>query len=588
MSSYSPETSHEVVEFLTKNGLISLTQRNDLKKLSREHKMNELDVMLKFFPENEDQVPVVLQKIHKLNYEKYIPQKKDEMLQIAGFIMVKREGDEPLLIAYDPQVIIDYFNYLLPNTVILSQDEFKKHYSKDLPKAQQSDINIIDVITDGVSIKSATEIVGQKEEDEEEISEDAVKQLDKIIRGSIQSNASDVHIEVDSDKSGIIFYRVRCRVDGVLKEIFRSNNFDVFSGILTQVKLRSGLKLDETRLPQDGRMNYSIFGTVYSFRISTKPVIVIDMKKGGEVQMEKIVIRKMPDVSNLGLAQLENTEYAVKQLVEASSLANGFNVITGPTGSGKTTLLYAILGDIDTETKNVSTIEDPVEAEIKQVNQTQVLPEIGLDFSRVLRAELRQDPDIIMVGEMRDRETAEIAAEASLTGHLVFSTLHTKDAVSSITRLINMGVPSFIVSSALAYCVAQRLVRKLCPHCKKKTKDINHFKKNFIEPAYKKIQNKKVKAFFEKNMKKMDVYTENKEGCKKCMQTGYSGRTAILEIFKIDEECEDIILKKNANETLLQEIAIKNGMMTMEQDGLVKVMQGITSYDELYTVLVIE
>jgi len=588
MISYALETSHVVIDFLIKNALISLTHKVELKKLAQQHKLNELDVLLKFFPENEEKVAEILQRVYKLNYTSYEPKDGDESYRLSDFLVIRRKDNEPIIVSHDPQTVIDYFNFLLPGTIIIPRPAFEELWSKNERDATQDDIDMLSLSTSKVIKITHAEEVKEESGEDEEVSEDAVKQLDRIIRDAITANASDIHIEIDTDRNGILFYRVRNRVDGVLSEIFESNNLDVFSGILTQVKLRSGLKLDETRLPQDGRMNYSLFGVVHSFRISTKPVIVIDMKKGGEVQMEKIVVRKMPDVSNLGLETLQNTEYAVNQLKESSEFANGFNVITGPTGSGKTTLLYAILGDIDRITKNVSTIEDPVEAELKNVNQTQVLPEIGLNFARVLRAELRQDPDIIMVGEMRDKETAEIAAEASLTGHLVFSTLHTKDAVSSITRLINMGLPPFIVSSALAYCVAQRLVRKLCVHCKEKVDKPTDFSHKYIDPVLKKIKNPEVKTFFEGVMKKIELYQAKEGGCTKCLGTGYKGRTAILEVFKINEDAEDIILHKEANETMLQDIAEKGGMMTMEMDGLVKVMRGVTSYKEVYSVLVID
>lgn len=582
---FAIETSNDVIQFLKKNGFITLMQESELKQSAKEQKMNELDALLKFFPENEEQVAKILQKIHKLTQEDYYPKEGDEIFQLPGFLYVKRKFDDAVLLTYDPQTVEDYFNYLLPQTIILTRSAFTELSSKTYPKPDSSDIQILSVHADGVRITSAEELV-KKQETEEEVSEDAVKQLDKIIKQSVQMNASDVHIEVDTDETGTVYYKVRLRIDGVLQETLQSKKMDVFSGILSQVKLKSGLRLDETRLPQDGRLNYSIFGTMYSFRVSTKPVIVIDMKQGGEMQIEKIVIRKMPDIGNLTLAKLGNTEYAIKQLQEASDLAHGFNVVTGPTGSGKTTLLYALIRNIDTARKNVSTIEDPVEAELRNVNQTQVQPEIGLNFSRVLRAELRQDPDIIMVGEMRDKETAEIAAEASLTGHLVFSTLHTKNAVSSVTRLINMGLPSFIVGSALSYCIAQRLIRKLCPHCKKEVVDLGAFKKDYVQAVLQKIKSKEARDYFEKEVTTMKPYTAQKDGCDRCFHTGYAGRTAILEVFKITEKAEQIILKQEANEMLLQEEAEETGMMTMEADGMIKVMRGGVSVEELYTVLV--
>lgn len=583
---YSLETSTDTIEFLKKNALIMMGQIEELKKKAKELGVTELDVLLKLFPENEESVARIIRKLYGTK-KTYDATPQDQFFRVddmPGVIFVKR-GDkkEPLLLTHDPQYVSEYFNYVVEQTVVLPWSELQTITAQKLPAANPAEIDALVLGSPDVSIQ---DVRIKQEKSDDGIDEDAVRQLDKLIDEAIKKNASDVHLEVDSDEDGILYYKVRYRIDGTLIEVHRSKNLEVFAGMLSQIKLKAGLKLDETRLPQDGRMNYMLKGQTYSFRISTKPVVVVDMKKAGENQKEKVVIRKMPDVSNLSLDSLHFHAYNLTKLREISELANGFNVITGPTGSGKTTTLYALLSSIDRVTKNVSTIEDPVEAEIKGINQTQILPEIGLTFARVLRAELRQDPDIIMVGEMRDRETAEIATEASLTGHLVLSTLHTKDAVSSITRLINMGVPNFIVASALSSCLAQRLVRKLCPHCKEKVADPKPIIEQYIKPAMAKIKNPEVKKLFKEAYDQMEIATEHRGGCKACNKAGYTGRAAILEIFLLNPTAEEIILRKNADEMLLQEEAEKSGMLTIELDGLIKVMQGLTSVEELYSVLV--
>ena len=587
MLPYSLETSTAVIAFLQKNAVILTSQIDELREQAKKHDMTDLDALLKFFPENEDRVADIIRRVHKIE-KSYVREPEDLFFcvpDIPDAIFVKRADNTACLLIHDPQGVSDYFNYVIEQTVILSPTELVALTADDMPLADQADIEQLSLSSDAVTI-DRTEVQNVNQPADDEIDEDAVRQLDSIIRETIKRDASDVHMEVDSDNNSVLYYRVRHRVDGRLKETSSSKNIDVFAGMLSQIKLKAGLKLDETRLPQDGRMNYSLKGIAYSFRVSTKPVVVVDVKHGGESQKEKIVIRKMPDISQLQLEKLDIHPYNLARLQAASLEAHGFNVITGPTGSGKTTTLYALLSSIDRATKNVSTIEDPVEAEIKGINQTQILPEIGLTFARVLRAELRQDPDIIMVGEMRDCETAEIAAEASLTGHLVFSTLHTKNAISSITRLINMGVPSFIVASAVSYCIAQRLMRELCAHCKEEVKDQDAILNKSMQPILKKIQNKKVKSEFEQAMKTAAIHAAKKGGCAECNGSGYKGRLAILEVFQLNETSEEVILHANADEVKLQDIAESEGMLTIEQDGLIKVMQGGTTIEELYTVLV--
>jgi type II secretory ATPase GspE/PulE/Tfp pilus assembly ATPase PilB-like protein len=586
MLQYSLETSVYVMSFLIKNSLLSLPQEKELITLSKQQNKTPLDILLHLFPDNEEKIREIIANIHKVSQEK--PSLKGGTIKKHHNFCIWISPTDKYILCHDPQYVIEYYNYIIPGVRILTKTEYDDIVAQKLENASKEELLSFTLSLKKAKIMSVKELKTSSYS-EEEIGEDAVKQLDNIIKKSVDFGSSDIHIEVDSDDKGEVFYLVRYRVDGVLHTEIKSKNMDVHAGLISQIKLKSGLKLDENRLPQDGRMTYSLFGEIYSFRVSLKPVIVYDAKSNGmDSQREKIVIRKMPDVNNLTLNILGHNAYNTELLKESCSLANGFNIITGPTGSGKTTLLYALLRDIDTYQKNVSTIEDPVEAELKHINQSQVHPEIGLTFSKVLRAELRQDPDIIMVGEMRDSETAEIAAEASLTGHLVFSTLHTKNAVSSITRLINMGLPPFIVASALSFCVAQRLVRKLCDHCKIPDPNAKKTIQEKILPSLKRIPSKDVSAFFKDILKNPNIHVASKEGCPKCKHLGYTGRTAVIEVARITEEIERIIMHKNADELLLQEVAEKNGMMTMEQDGIYKVLSGLTSLEELYTILVAE
>jgi type IV pilus assembly protein PilB len=383
-----------------------------------------------------------------------------------------------------------------------------------------------------------------------------VKAVNAIIAESINLGASDIHIEPMEKE-----LKIRFRVDGILRT-YKSWPAHIKDAIVARIKIMSHLDISEKRLPQDGRIRFKVNNRKYDLRVSTLPT----------VYGEKIVMRLQDAESylNVELEDLGFEEDDLKLVREAIYSPWGMVLVTGPTGSGKTTTLYSALMERNTDDVSIMTAEDPVEVSIPGINQVHVKEEIGLTFATTLRAFLRQDPDIILVGEIRDRETAEIAVKAALTGHLVFSTLHTNDAPSTITRLVDIGVDKFLVSTAVHTIIAQRLIRKLCNNCK--------------EPANYTPEVLKTFGFSDEDIQKGQFFVHHPKGCDKCGGTGYKGRAAVHEILKLDENIIKAINEgKTADE--LREIAIKAGMRTLYKDGLIKMKKGITDIAEIERVL---
>ncbi len=384
-----------------------------------------------------------------------------------------------------------------------------------------------------------------------------------VLRHAVDGNASDIHIEPTRDK-----VRVRFRLDGVLHaSLFLP--LKILPAVVARIKILSTLKIDETRVPQDGRFSAKIEGRNVDFRVSTFPTSL----------GEKVAIRILdPSKRKADFESLGITGRNLKVIEEALKKPYGMILATGPTGSGKTTTLYAILGLLNKEEANVMTLEDPVEYFMEGVNQSQINPEIGYTFATGLRHMLRQDPDILMVGEIRDEETASLAIHATLTGHLVLSSLHTSNTLGVIPRLIDMGIKPFLISPTLSIALAQRLARMLCPNCKKKVKP---------EPAIKKIILKEIEKFppaVKKDFHFGDSsYIYESNGCKKCNNTGYAGRIGVFEILDMTDELSKIILK-DPSESAIQKEAQRQGMITMKQDGIIKVLQGVTSFEEVMSV----
>jgi type IV pilus assembly protein PilB len=403
---------------------------------------------------------------------------------------------------------------------------------------------------------------------------DAQDQLERVLKGAIDMGASDIHIDLD-EHDGRLVSRIRFRIDGQCRDMVIDPRKVLYEGMVSRLKSLSYCRLDESRIPQDGRMSYVYQGKTYEFRISFNPVT-----KKSE-QLEKVVLRQMADVSKCSLEQLDVHPYNLPFFREAISLPYGFNIVTGPTGSGKTTTLYSVLHEVDRVGKNVCSIEEPIEAEVARVNQTQVRHDIGLDFAKVLRALLRQDPDVIMVGEMRDLETAETALDAALTGHVVWSTLHTNSAVASISRLIQMGIKDYMAAHALAFIFAQRLIRRLCTACREPDPYAQDIVQDKIFKAFSNASDP-VKATLNESLQNVQIY-KNREGtsCHECSGRGYKGRVGVMEALQMNQDIRECVLKDQGNEHRLQEIAIRSGMMTMEQYGYLKVLEGKTSVEEV-------
>ncbi len=424
---------------------------------------------------------------------------------------------------------------------------------------QTSASEIMEGIDLGVDIEEET--ATEEEETTEELEAEAeeapiVKASRLIIVNAVRMGASDIHIEPFEKE-----VRIRYRVDGILRTVQRFPT-TIKDALVARYKIMANLDIAEKRVPQDGRIRIKIEGKPIDLRVSTLPT----------VYGEKIVMRIQDAQAYLGL-KLEDLGFEpddLEKIRKAIYSPWGMVLVTGPTGSGKTTTLYTALMERNKEDVNISTAEDPVEVSIPGINQVQIREEIGLTFAVALRAFLRQDPDIILVGEIRDRETAEIAIKAALTGHLVFSTLHTNDAPSSITRLIDIGVEEFLVGTAVNLILAQRLIRKLCNNCKQPAPYPPEFWKGL--------------GFSDKDIEEGQFYNHNPKGCEKCNKTGYKGRTAVHEILVVDDDIKKAILS-GANATQLKDLAVKKGMRTLYQSGLLKVKKGITDLAEVERVL---
>ena len=372
-----------------------------------------------------------------------------------------------------------------------------------------------------------------------------VKLVDLMLTQALKKRASDIHIEPELGR-----LRIRYRIDGSLHDIFNIPKINQ-NAILARIKIISDLDITENRVPQDGRFKVKFESKEIDFRVSSLPTTF----------GQKFVLRLL-DKTNLsiGLDKLGFNEQPLAVFKEAIIKPFGMILVTGPTGSGKSTTLYSILNQLNTPDKNIITVEDPVEYQIEGITQIQVKPDIGLDFASGLRSLLRQSPDVIMIGEIRDSETADIAIKASLTGQLVLSTLHTNDALTSITRLIDMGVEPFLVASSLVMLCAQRLARKVCPQCKEPI-DIP-------------------KDFLTKSGFKEKAVFYSAKGCKYCSNTGFYGRIAILEAVLIDDTLREMIIAKKSLDEIRGYAIGKKGMVTLRDDAFLKVRQGLTTLDE--------
>ena len=500
-------------------------------------------------------IPVVELSRYEINPEvvRLLP---EDMVQKNFALPINRVGAKLIVAVADPS-----------NMAILDAIGFKTGYSVELVLASEKEITAAinkyfdqslefkDIISE---LDDDLEVVREEEVDVSEIErgvDDApvVKLVNFILTDAIKRRASDIHIEPYEKE-----FRVRFRIDGVLYEVMRPP-LKMRNAICSRLKILASLDIAERRLPQDGRIKLKVGeGKEMDFRVSVLPTIF----------GEKTVLRLLDKSSlQLDMGKLGFEPEQLRDFMEGIHRPYGMVLVTGPTGSGKTTTLYSALADLNKTTDNISTCEDPVEYNFAGINQVQVKEEIGLTFAGSLRSFLRQDPDIIMVGEIRDYETAEIGVKAALTGHLVLSTLHTNDAPGTVSRLLNMGIEPFLVSTSLNLILAQRLARRVCTHCSEELK---------IPP----------KALSDAGMKPdrlKHARLLRGKGCDECNTTGFRGRVALYEVMPVREEIKDLVLRGGSALDIKRE-AIRLGMKTLRQSGLTKVEEGVTTLEEILRV----
>ena len=572
------------LEELAKKGLIQKSQIGEIKNRAAEKYAGDVESALFEIGIPEDQILAVkgeyfampIKKVdsEKMSFDifKYIPEDAAINYHFAPFGL----NDGVLEVGVtDPENIqaMDALQFIsaklgMPFKIFLiSKSDYGKIMEKykgitsqveealsELDKAEIAD-------TKGMSEESLSkEIKNVKPGEEARIVEDApvIKIVAVILRNAIESNASDIHIEHSGDK-----VKVRFRVDGALHTtlVLPTN---VHSGIVARVKILAKLRLDEKRKPQDGSFSTGIDNRKIDFRVSTMPAFY----------GEKVVMRILDAEKGVKpLNQLGLSDTNLQLIKEALKKPYGIILITGPTGSGKSTTLYSMMNERDKEKSNIVSLEDPVEYHMPNINQSQIMPEIGYTFASGLRSILRQDPDIIMVGEIRDKETAQLAIQAALTGHLVLSTLHTNNAIGAIPRLVDMGVDPYLIAPTLILSIAQRLARLTCPSSRKLVPMDASIKMQIEE------QTKDLPEKFKKDIvvKKEMYETVPSSEC----PSGTRGRIAVFEMFKVDKEMQGVILKNPVNSEIYR-VARKNGMLLMREDAMLKSFDGIIPYTEVY------
>jgi len=489
---------------------------------------------------------------------KLLPEDVIRKYKVLPFL---REGNIIRVLITDPanEIALEQLKFFLSGFKILfyigKDSDFKNLINKFFGE-EGAEIYSKETVHELVESAVQEPSITQPEEEQAILEVDAplIRLVNQIIVNAISKRASDIHIEPFEDN-----IYIRYRIDGVLHDILTLPP-KLKSALITRIKIMANMDISERRLPQDGRIKMKIGKKEVDFRVSTLPSIF----------GEKIVLRILEKGSlQLDLTKLGFEEESLNFFIEALSKPYGMILVTGPTGSGKTTTLYSSLMKLRKPEVNIVTVEDPVEYTLPRITQVQVQEDIGRTFAQVLRSFLRQDPDIILVGEIRDFETAEIAIKAALTGHLVLSTLHTNDAPSTITRLVNMGIEPFLIASSVILIVAQRLVRKLCESCKKEQKIS---KETFLKLG-----------FPEESFDSLKIYEA--QGCAECNQTGYRGRVALYEVMPIKDEIRELILTGASTNEIKKE-AIKLGMLTLRHSGIRKIMAGITSIEEVLRVTV--
>ncbi len=543
-----------VLQILVERGIVSADQVDSVAKSMKADNETTLDVLVSGGTIGEDDVLGTVADQFGLKYchlnadvikPEIVKEIPADIAKKYGVVPVMSDEDSITVALSDPMGYdaIDSLRYVLHGRDVQAVISPRSEVAAAMAKLYQTE--------EAADVQTRGEADGGDEGDGNGDDSAVIKLANLIITTAIKMRASDIHIEPMEKE-----FRVRYRIDGTLRKM-DSPPKRLQGAIISRFKIMSKMKISVKRVPQDGRIQVTVNGKDLDLRVSSVPT-----NHG-----ESIVMRIL-DKTNLalGLPQLgflTDDQATFEQLIK---LPDGVVLVTGPTGSGKTTTLYACLGQINTPDKKIITVEDPVEYQMSGINQVQVNKDVGLDFSAALRSILRQAPNIVMIGEIRDAETADIAMEAALTGHLVFSTLHTNDAPSAVTRLLDIGVKPFLVASALRAAMAQRLVRAICEKCKEE-----------YVPTEREI---KMLGNFSKTMPE---HLFHGTGCDKCSKAGYKGRKGIFEIFKVDDVIQRLIFD-HAPATLLRQRAREMGMRTLREDGMLKVASGMTSLQEVLRV----
>lgn len=566
--SKKPFTNKRIGDILIEQGLITPQQLEEVLKMQKDGTKKRLgEALIEIGAISKDELYETLQYIYETEYVDLTNYVIDP--EVISFISKKTALRFKLIpiSKNDDELVIAMSNPLDIYAIDFIRDHTKAKKVKSLLASEEDVLNAITNYYelgayDDIIEKLGTNVILKEEEEEEDlkkfevVSKEAlvIQLVNILIVQGVKDNATDIHIEPNEKR-----LLIRFRIDGILHDIKTLPN-KMKSTIISRVKVLAKMNMAERHLPQNGRFQVKFGTREVDLRASIIPTVF----------GEKVVL-KLLDKSK-GLIKLEQLGFIPEQLEEFKSIISkscGIILLTGPAGSGKTTTLYATLNEINSKDKNIVTIEDPIEHKLDRINQIQVEPKINLTFANALRSILKQDPDIIMVGEIRDTETAQIAFQAALSGHLVFSTLHTNDAVSALTRLIDMDIETFLISSSVIGVIAQRLVRVICEKCKEE----------YI-PGKDVLSGLNIKGKLKKGGK---IKLYRGKGCSFCKNTGYYGRTSIYELIVLDEAIRSLVISK-ASSNVIKDTAIKKGMKTLKYSGLEKVIQGITTIEEVLRV----
>lgn len=568
----------QILQYLVRAGMITQDQARDLgKKAEDQHISAEIVIArdLKISSDDLLQIKARLTATEPRKLEagrepspEVLQQIPEEAAQQYFFVPLEKTGNILFVGMVNPQDLkarealrfVMSRSSLVPRIVVITRQDFEKVFNR-YRTVQHEVSEALKHVGEGKKLTkeeeaaAAAEAVGILKE------APITKIVSVLLRHATEGNASDIHVEPTEGQT-----HIRFRMEGVLyTSIFLPKN--IHSAVVARIKILSGMRLDESRIPQDGRFHIKIDNAEYDFRVSTFPTVF----------GEKVAIRILdPTFAYQKLSDLGLSDLNLQRIQEAVRLPFGSILISGPTGSGKSTTLYGLLQLLPKEKINIVTLEDPVEYYIEGVNQSQIKEEIGYTFASGLRNILRQDPDVIMVGEIRDNETAELATHAALTGHIVFSTIHTNNSVGVILRLVDMGVDAYLIPSSLAVAASQRLAQRLCPYCKRQ---------GVASEAMSKIIEGEMNALpvsFRERLGVKKPYTVyNSPGCARCEHRGTKGRIAIFEVFIMTPELRRLIATGHFNETNLQDEGKRQGMTSLRQDAIIKALRGIISMEEV-------